>query len=196
MKFETLHFELELAKHKGIFFSGNGWVGWRNGSQFPNGYVELLFKFDQIRNFSSVSLFTNNFFTKNVQVFAKAKVMFSVGGEFYNGQVISYSYIADKMLENARNVTINLHNRIARFIKMHLYFADEWIMLSEVAFDSIPVDFNVTEEVAFDSDENELIITSYGDNSMDNFETSKSLPLLYPSELGFRRVLFWDRFLV
>lgn len=70
------------------------------------------------------------------QIFSKAKVMFSIGGQYYNGRTISFSYMPDRSLENARNVTIHLHNRIGRFIKMRLYFASAWIMLSEVIFES------------------------------------------------------------
>lgn len=70
------------------------------------------------------------------QVFAKAKVMFSIGGQFYNGKTLSYAYMPDLALENARNVSIHLLHRIARFIKLRLFFADRWIMLSEVFFES------------------------------------------------------------
>lgn len=51
----------------GFSIAGNGWVAWRNDS-FPNHYVEMIFEFDQVRNFSVLHIFTNNFFTKNVQV--------------------------------------------------------------------------------------------------------------------------------
>lgn len=42
-------------------------MAWRNDS-VPNGSVELVFEFDQIRNFSTIHLHTNNFFSRNVQV--------------------------------------------------------------------------------------------------------------------------------
>lgn len=48
--------------------TGNGWVGWRKESFSKKGYVELIFEFNEVRNFSAVHLFTNNFFSKNVQV--------------------------------------------------------------------------------------------------------------------------------
>lgn len=70
------------------------------------------------------------------QVFSKAKVMFSIGGQFYNGKTLSYAYMPDLALENARNVSIHLLHRIARFIRLRLFFADRWIMLSEVFFES------------------------------------------------------------
>lgn len=42
----------------------------------------------------------------------------------------------DMVLEHARNVTIKLHHRIGRFLKLQLYFASRWILLSEISFDS------------------------------------------------------------
>ncbi|XP_019870769.2 discoidin domain-containing receptor 2 [Aethina tumida] len=159
------NFRLDIGYGK-----GNGWVAWKNDS-VSSGYVELLFAFDQVRNFSSVHLYTNNFFSRNVQVFSKAKVMFSVGGEFYNGPTLSFSYMPDRVLENARNVSINLHHRIGRFIKLRLFFADRWIMLSEVAFESAPISYNASEEVTPDETDDELIITSTGDKTAETFET-------------------------
>lgn len=70
------------------------------------------------------------------QIFSKAKIMFSIGGHYYNGKTIGFSYVPDRSLENARNVTIQLHNRVGRFVKMRLFFASAWIMLSEVIFES------------------------------------------------------------
>ncbi|XP_064215339.1 discoidin domain-containing receptor 2 isoform X2 [Tribolium castaneum] len=164
-EFGADNFRLDIGYGK-----GNGWIAWKNDTS-ANGYVELTFEFDQIRNFSEVYLFTNNFFSRNVQVFSKAKVMFSIGGRFYNGPTLSYSYMPDRVLENARNVSINLHQRLARFIKLRLFFADRWMMLSEVAFDSVPVAFNISEEETLDLSENELVISSAGGNTLDAFET-------------------------
>lgn len=58
-----------------MYTAGNGWVGWKNDS-FKDGYVDLVFEFDQIRNFSAVHLFTNNFFNRDVQV--RNKFFFSL----------------------------------------------------------------------------------------------------------------------
>lgn len=40
----------------------------------------------------------------------------------------------DTVMENARDVTIKLHHRIGKYVQVHLYFAQRWIMLSEVTF--------------------------------------------------------------
>lgn len=74
-------------------------------------------------------------FSMCVQVFSKADVWFSVDGATYEEEPLSYSYIPDIVLENARNVSIGLHEREGRFLKIHLYFAARWIMISEVVFD-------------------------------------------------------------
>lgn len=69
-------------------------------------------------------------------MFSKARIQFSTGGEVYNGRAVSYHYMPDEILENARNVTIQLHNSIGRFVRIRLYFANRWLLLSEVTFDS------------------------------------------------------------
>lgn len=70
------------------------------------------------------------------QVFSDIHVMFSIGGKYYPGTPISYPYMEDRIFEYARNVSIKLHHRIGRFVKLRLHFAAKWIMISEVTFDS------------------------------------------------------------
>ncbi|XP_073975593.1 discoidin domain-containing receptor 2-like isoform X2 [Rhodnius prolixus] len=151
---------------------GNGWIGWKNES-FPKKFIELTFEFDTVRNFSLVNIFTNNCFTKQVQVFSKARIWFSIGGSVFSGRSVSYSYMPDKVLENARNVTIHLRNHLAKYVKLQLYFASKWIMISEVTFESEPIDANLTEEVDATLAEEEIIIRSGGvhDSMWDSYET-------------------------
>ncbi|XP_046981119.1 discoidin domain-containing receptor tyrosine kinase B-like [Schistocerca americana] len=130
---------------------GNAWVGWTNES-FPSGYVDLVFEFDQVRNFSAVQIFANNFFLRDVQVFRRALVSFSVGGQVFPGRPISFTYMPDMVLENARYVTIRLHGRLGRFVRLRLLFAARWIMISEVTFDSVPVSGNFTSETDSDAE--------------------------------------------
>uniref|UniRef100_A0A8D9E2R6 Discoidin domain-containing receptor 2 n=1 Tax=Cacopsylla melanoneura TaxID=428564 RepID=A0A8D9E2R6_9HEMI len=150
---------------------GNGWVGWRNDS-FPKNFIDILFEFDQIRNFSMVHIHCNNAFTKNVQVFAKARIFFSVGGMFYGGKTITYSYMPDRVLENSRDVAINLHGNVAKFIKLQLHFENAWIMLSEISFDSEIFTGNITEEKEDLSDDADIIDNGPGvvDVPWDNVE--------------------------
>ncbi|KAJ8683779.1 hypothetical protein QAD02_019571, partial [Eretmocerus hayati] len=134
---------------------GTGWVAWMRDN-FPEKYVELAFHFDNLRTFNAVHIYSNNYFKRDVQVFEQADVWFDDGSskdskaivegganevDWNDGiepadKTISYTYVPDLILENARNVSIALHGRQAKIVRMRLYFAARWIMISEVTFDS------------------------------------------------------------
>ncbi|XP_053970540.1 discoidin domain-containing receptor tyrosine kinase B-like isoform X1 [Hylaeus volcanicus] len=124
---------------------GTGWVAWMCDS-LDDDYVELVFEFEVTWIFKAVHIYTNNYFSRDVQVFSKAEVWFSPDGVTYEEEPLSYSYIPDLALENARNVSISLHDRYGKFLKIHLYFAARWIIISEVTFDGINPYENTTEE--------------------------------------------------
>lgn len=128
-----------------FYDNSQGWVGWRNDTR-DQRFVEISFEFDKVRDFTAVNIFANNQFTKDVEVFAKAEVMFSIGGRRYKGEPITFDYIEDHIFESPRNVSIKLHHRIGRFVTLRLYFASRWILLSEITFDSDAVKGNFTEE--------------------------------------------------
>lgn len=70
------------------------------------------------------------------QVFSDVSISFSIGGKHYTGDPIVYNTIEDKIFEYSRNVTIKLHHRIGKFVKLRFGFAARWIMISEITFDS------------------------------------------------------------
>ncbi|CAC5363993.1 DDR2 [Mytilus coruscus] len=125
---------------------GYDWVGWKNDSMVRNKPVEIIFKFEQVRNFSFMTIHTNNHFSKDVRVFSKAVIYFSVGGKFYQKKPLIHTEYQDKWVEYARDVNVSLSNNIGRYIKVYLYFDDKWIMISEVDFSSKPAN-NYTVEV-------------------------------------------------
>lgn len=114
---------------------GYEWVGWKNDTGHLRP-LELTFEFDQVRNFTAAYFYANNMYTKDVQVFSGARIVFSIGGQFFNGEPILFSYMPDTMMETARNVTIRLNGRVGRFVKFQLNFAAKWMMISEVSFES------------------------------------------------------------
>ncbi|XP_017773500.1 PREDICTED: discoidin domain-containing receptor 2-like [Nicrophorus vespilloides] len=125
--------------------SVQGWVGWKNDTR-ENKPIEITFEFDRVREFTAVHIYCNNQFTKDVQVFSTATVLFSVGGKRYKGEPITFDYIEDRIFESPRNVSIKLHHRVGRFVKLQVQFAARWMLLSEVTFDSTVVNGNITEE--------------------------------------------------
>ncbi|XP_076683005.1 discoidin domain-containing receptor 2 isoform X2 [Andrena cerasifolii] len=134
---------------------GTGWVAWMRDT-FDDDYVELVFEFEVTWIFEAVHIYTNNHFTRDVQVFSKADVWFSPDRDTYEEEPLSYSYIPDMALANARNVSIGLHERRGKFIKMHLYFAARWIMISEVTFEGTNPYENTTEESASEFSNREI----------------------------------------
>ncbi|XP_037731519.1 uncharacterized protein LOC119562399 isoform X1 [Drosophila subpulchrella] len=129
------------------FGKGYEWIGWRNDTPGLLGNpVEIVFEFDTVRNFSAIVLHTNNMFTKDVQVFVHAKVFFSIGGRYFSGEPVQFSYMPDTIMDHARDVTIKLHHRVGKYLKINLYFAVKWIMLSEISFISVPALGNFTDE--------------------------------------------------
>lgn len=131
----------------GTTTAGSRWVGWRvDTSPGKNGNpIEIVFAFDHVRNFSAMHLHTNNMFSNDIQVFSQAKVYFSIIGQHFIGEPVHFTYMPDLVMEHARNVTIKLHQRVGRFLKLELYFASKWILISEVSFDSVIVERNSTE---------------------------------------------------
>lgn len=128
-----------------FYNEGQTWVGWKNDTR-QNKPIEIKFEFDRVREFSAVHIFCNNQFTKDVQVFSHAKVMFSVGGKRFKGEPITYEYMEDRIFENARNISIKLHHRVGRFVKIQLHFAAKWLLVSEITFDSVVAHGNFTVE--------------------------------------------------
>ncbi|XP_013381472.1 discoidin domain-containing receptor 2 isoform X1 [Lingula anatina] len=127
---------------------GYEWVGWKNDTTSTTpGPVEFLFRFDAVRNFTSVQLHCNNMFSKEVRVFKSAVIHFSVGGKYYNQEPVRFEYMRDTLMEYARPVIIKLNNRIGKYVKMQLFFDAKWLMISEISFSSEIVKVNVSEEV-------------------------------------------------
>ncbi|KAL0115805.1 hypothetical protein PUN28_010981 [Cardiocondyla obscurior] len=123
-----------------------GWVGWKNDTRSGHP-LEIKFEFDHVREFSAVHIYCNNQFSKDIQIFSEARIMFSIGGRYYTGDPILYSYMEDKIFEQPRNITIKLHHRIGKFVKLRFNFALRWIMISEVTFDSDIAHGNFTPEI-------------------------------------------------
>ena len=117
------------VRHKGY-----EWVGWKNESSKKP--VEIIFKFDAVRNFTSMRMHCNNAFKKEIRVFRKAELYFSIGGKYFYGEPVVYNYMRDTLIEFARPVIIPLKQHIGRYIKLLLYYDAKWILISEVRFDS------------------------------------------------------------
>uniref|UniRef100_A0A3Q2ZZJ0 Discoidin domain-containing receptor 2 n=1 Tax=Kryptolebias marmoratus TaxID=37003 RepID=A0A3Q2ZZJ0_KRYMA len=125
----------------------NGWpgydyVGWNNES-FPRGFVEIMFEFDRTRNFTSMKVHCNNMYSQHVKVFRQVVCYFG-SDSGWEDTPLSFSPVEDEKNPSARFVTVNLASHMASAIKCQFYFADAWMLFSEITFQSGTAMYNTT----------------------------------------------------
>ncbi|KAM9322000.1 discoidin domain-containing receptor 2 [Pholidichthys leucotaenia] len=131
-----------LHSHIYYLWPGYDYVGWSNKS-FPKGYVEMVFEFDHVRNFTYMKVHCSNMFSRGVRVFRQASCYFGSGSHWEDGPVI-FRPGPDNMSQSARFVTVPLGDRTASAIKCRFHFNDHWMLFSEVAFQSGSAVYNTT----------------------------------------------------
>ncbi|NXB18888.1 DDR2 protein, partial [Rhagologus leucostigma] len=114
---------------------GYDYVGWRNEST-AGGYVEITFEFDRIRNFTAMKVHCNNMFAKGVKIFKEVQCYFRADASEWEPSAVSSVLVLDDVNPSARFVTVPLLHRMASAIKCQYYFADTWMMFSEITFQS------------------------------------------------------------
>ncbi|NWS56560.1 DDR2 protein, partial [Chunga burmeisteri] len=114
---------------------GYDYVGWRNEST-AGGYVEITFEFDRIRNFTAMKVHCNNMFAKGVKIFKEVQCYFRADTSEWEPSAVSSVLVLDDVNPSARFVTVPLLHRMASAIKCQYYFADAWMMFSEITFQS------------------------------------------------------------
>ncbi|XP_077390274.1 discoidin domain-containing receptor 2-like isoform X1 [Festucalex cinctus] len=121
---------------------GYDYVGWSNQS-FPGGYVEIMFEFDRIRNFTTMMVHCNNMFTHNVKAFQQVVCYFRSDLD-WEATPLAFSPAVDDEDPRARFVPVPLANHMASAIKCQFYFADVWLLFSEITFQSDTAMYNTT----------------------------------------------------
>jgi hypothetical protein len=104
-----------------------------------NSSITILFNFDTIRNFSRMTIHANNYYPKNIFVFRSVTIEFLNNEQINNSSTITYYNQHDDQFEMARAIMIDLQNHIASQLKIRLYFDENWILISEITFDSFIV---------------------------------------------------------
>uniref|UniRef100_A0A3Q3WVL6 receptor protein-tyrosine kinase n=1 Tax=Mola mola TaxID=94237 RepID=A0A3Q3WVL6_MOLML len=131
-----------LHSHIYSMWPGYDYVGWNNKS-FPKGYVEMIFEFDHVRNFTSMKVHCNNMFSRGVSMFRQASCFFRSGSE-WEADPVTFRPTSDRASQIARFVTVPLGDRTASAIKCRFHFADLWMLFSEVAFQSGSAVYNTS----------------------------------------------------
>jgi hypothetical protein len=111
-------------------------VGWRKPRYSKDNYsIGILFTFDRLRNFSRLTIHANNYYPKKIYAFRSITIEFLQNN--HSSSMITYDHQRDDQFEMARPIMIDLKHRIASQLKIHLYFDNNWILISEFTFDSL-----------------------------------------------------------
>ncbi|XP_053726647.1 discoidin domain-containing receptor 2 isoform X1 [Synchiropus splendidus] len=116
---------------------GYDYLGWRNDSLGTRGHVEMEFVFDRPRNFTSMKVHSNNMFTRGVKIFSSVSCWFKPRlANSWESDSVDFTTVLDDRNPSARYVTVPLNRRAAKSLRCRFYFADVWMMFSEISFQS------------------------------------------------------------
>ena len=89
-----------------------------------------------------MTIHANNYYPKNIYVFQSVTIKFLTNR---NSSLITHKNQQDDQFEMARPIMIDLQHRIASKIKLRFYFHGNWLLISEVTFDSfiVPININI-----------------------------------------------------
>ncbi|XP_067868887.1 discoidin domain-containing receptor 2-like isoform X4 [Heterodontus francisci] len=122
--------------HEYRVWPGYDYVGWSNDT-FSGQYVELEFEFDQRRNFSTMKVHCNNLYTRSVKIFQQVECFFKqqlVAN--WERESVGVTTVMDDKNPSARFVIVPLGQRLGKAIRCRFYFADRWMLFSEISFQS------------------------------------------------------------
>ena len=116
---------------------GKGWVGW--SSSITNAsYIDLTFEFSGVRKFKDVTLTVNVDKKRSYAVFKKSEIFFALIENQFSDTVLQYcpKTLSDNDIQIKRIVSLPLCENTARFIKLRLHFGGEWLLITEISFNS------------------------------------------------------------
>ena len=119
-------------------FKGEGWVGWCS-TLTPSQYIDITFEFSGVRKFTDVTLTVNVNKKRDNAVFNISQIFFSSTKDgFSDTSFLQYcprDFGARNDPYNA-HVILSLCENTARFMKLRLYFGGEWLLITEIRFNS------------------------------------------------------------
>ncbi|XP_059495743.1 discoidin domain-containing receptor 2-like isoform X3 [Stegostoma tigrinum] len=122
--------------HELRVWPGYDYVGWHNRTM-SDGFVEVDFEFERVLTFRSMKVHCNNMFSRQVKIFKSVDCFFKSGPSVsWEPLPVSTTMVLDNKNPSARFVTVPLNHRAAQSIRCHFYFADSWMMFSEITFQS------------------------------------------------------------
>ncbi|CAH8295545.1 unnamed protein product, partial [Schistosoma turkestanicum] len=110
---------------------------WKTSPDKDNDVVDMLFRFASIRNFTRLRLYISNNYLEKIRLPRRLEVKFSVGGVHFSGQSpISREFKLENRSLGVFSIIMDLSHRIGQVVQLKAYFADDWLLFSEIRFES------------------------------------------------------------
>ncbi|XP_036071972.1 epithelial discoidin domain-containing receptor 1 isoform X1 [Oryzias melastigma] len=123
---------------------GYDYVGW-NRETLGQSSVDIEFHFEKPRLFNNMQVHSNNRHTQGVRVFSKVECLFKPGllQQWSSPGLTKLVPLEDLKDPSSRPISIPLGHRPAQILGCKFYFADRWLLISEISFLSEPFEGDV-----------------------------------------------------
>ncbi|TNN81653.1 Epithelial discoidin domain-containing receptor 1 [Liparis tanakae] len=128
---------------------GYDYLGWSRDA-LGYGSVDIEFHFEKPRVFHKMQVHSNNRHTQGVRVFSKVECQFKPGLlQPWSTELTLPVPLEDLKDPSSRPISLPLGDRPALILRCKFYFADSWLLISEISFLSEPFEEDATEKDSF-----------------------------------------------
>ncbi|XP_053288782.1 epithelial discoidin domain-containing receptor 1 isoform X2 [Pleuronectes platessa] len=129
---------------------GYDYLGWSREA-LGQGSVDIEFHFEKPRVFHNMQVHSNNRHTQGVRVFSKVECLFKPGIlQPWSSPALSLPVPLEDLKDpSSRHISLPLGGRPAQILRCQFFFADRWMLISEISFLSEPFEEDVTVPDSF-----------------------------------------------
>lgn len=129
---------------------GYDYLGWSREA-LGQGSVDIEFHFEKPRVFHTMQVHSNNRHTQGVRVFSKVECLFKPGIlQPWSSPALTLPVPLEDLKDpSSRPISLPLGVQPAQILRCKFYFADRWLLISEISFLSEPFGEDVTDTVSF-----------------------------------------------
>ncbi|XP_044064806.1 epithelial discoidin domain-containing receptor 1 isoform X2 [Siniperca chuatsi] len=140
---------------------GYDYLGWSREA-LGQGNVDIEFHFEKPRVFHNMQVHSNNRHTQGVRVFNKVECLFKPGIlQPWSSPALTLPVPLEDLKDpSSRPISLPLGARLAQILRCTFYFADRWLLISEISFLSEPFEEDVTETDSFPPNHPKIPTTS------------------------------------
>lgn len=129
---------------------GYDYLGWSREA-LGQGSVDIEFHFEKPRIFHTMQVHSNNRHTQGVRVFSKVECLFKPGIlQPWSSPALALPVPLEDLKDpSSRPISLPLGAKAAQILRCKFYFADRWLLISEISFLSEPFDEDVKDADSF-----------------------------------------------